>query len=222
MNGHATGFGTSGEGRRLLGRLWWKRPLDVTAASAILLATGPLLALVALAVRLESSGPAFYRQERVGRYGRRFRILKLRTMYLENDVKAHREAALSWFSGLDNGNGYKSLADRRITRLGRFLRRTSLDELPQMLNVLRGEMSLVGPRPAIPYELDLYQPQYFARQDVPPGVTGLWQVSGRERLSAQRMMELDADYIRHASLSLDLKIIMKTGPAVIRSALKAR
>jgi lipopolysaccharide/colanic/teichoic acid biosynthesis glycosyltransferase len=106
--------------------------------------------------------------------------------------------------------------------VGRVLRRTSLDELPQMFNVLRGDMSIVGPRPAIPYELDFYEPEYFRRQEVPPGITGLWQVSGRENISAGKMMELDLSYVQAASLSVDLKILIKTGPAVIGSALKAR
>jgi lipopolysaccharide/colanic/teichoic acid biosynthesis glycosyltransferase len=188
----------------------------------MLVALGPLLAALAVAVILESGGPAFYTQERVGMHGRRFRIWKLRTMRVNNDEKAHREAAAKWFQGHHNGNGYKTLDDPRITRVGRALRRSSLDELPQMFNVLRGDMSIVGPRPAIPYELELYEPEYFRRQEVPPGITGLWQVSGRESVSAGKMMELDLRYVGDASFSLDLMILIKTGPAVIGSALKAR
>ena len=207
--------------RRAFSRLWWKRPLDVAVAGGLLLILGPVLALLALAVRLESPGPALYKQERVGLHGRRFLIWKLRTMKVNNDDQAHRKAAEDWFKGHRNGNGFKSLEDPRITRLGRILRRTSLDELPQMFNVIRGDMSIVGPRPAIPYELDLYEPEYFQRQDVPPGITGLWQVSGRETVSAEKMMELDLIYVRAASLSMDLKILVKTGPAVLGSALRS-
>jgi lipopolysaccharide/colanic/teichoic acid biosynthesis glycosyltransferase len=188
----------------------------------MLAALGPLLVVLAIAILLESGGPAFYKQERVGIHGRRFRMWKLRTMRVNNDEKAHREAAAKWFEGRQSSNGYKTLDDPRITRVGRVLRRTSLDELPQMFNVLRGDMSIVGPRPAIPYELDLYEPEYFRRQEVPPGITGLWQVSGRENISAGKMMDLDLSYVREASLSLDLMILIKTGPAVLGSALKAR
>jgi lipopolysaccharide/colanic/teichoic acid biosynthesis glycosyltransferase len=203
-------------------RLWWKRPFDLAVASGMLLLTGPLVGALALAIRLANGGPAFYSQERIGMHGRPFRIWKLRTMHANNDEKAHRNAAANWFTGHDNGNGFKSLEDPRITRLGRILRRTSLDELPQLINVLRGEMSMVGPRPAIPYEINFYEPQYFRRQEVPPGITGLWQASGRDRLSAQSMMALDLNYVERASLALDLKILMKTGPAVISAALRAR
>jgi lipopolysaccharide/colanic/teichoic acid biosynthesis glycosyltransferase len=202
--------------------LWWKRPLDLVIALSMLLITAPLLAMLALAVRLDSPGPAFYRQERVGKHGRPFRIWKLRTMRTNNDEQAHRDAAVKWFAGQDNGNGFKSLDDPRITRLGRVLRRTSLDELPQLFNVLTGEMSLVGPRPAIAYELNMYQPGDFRRQDVSPGLTGLWQVSGRERLSARRMMELDLEYLERASLQMDLKIILKTAPVVMGGVLGGR
>jgi lipopolysaccharide/colanic/teichoic acid biosynthesis glycosyltransferase len=201
--------------------MWWKRPLDVAISAPLVIALLPLIGLLGLLVRLESRGPVFYRQERVGLGGRRFRILKLRTMHVNNDENAHRQAALRWFAGHTNGNGYKSLDDPRITRVGRVLRRLSLDELPQLLNVLWGDMSLVGPRPAIPYELEFYEPSYFQRQDVPPGITGLWQVSGRDRVSAARMMEIDLRYVRDVSLWLDLKILAKTGPAVLAGALQA-
>ena len=223
MGDQAAGYDATGAvERRVSARLWWKRPLDLLVAGAMLAALGPVLVVLAIAVVLESGGPAFYKQERVGMHGRRFRIWKLRTMRVNNDEKAHREAAAKWFEGRQSSNGYKTLHDPRITRVGRVLRRTSLDELPQMFNVLRGDMSIVGPRPAIPYELDFYEPQYFRRQEVPPGITGLWQVSGRENISGRKMMELDLSYVEDASLSLDLKILVKTGPAVFGSALKAR
>src|SRR5207248_1964690 len=142
----------------------WKRPLDLLLTVPLLFALLPLVAGLALLVRAGSPGPAFYRQERVGLHGRPFRLWKLRTMAAEADPSAHRQAAASWFAGRPAGTAYKSLRDPRITRLGRLLRRTSLDELPQLLNVLRGEMSLVGPRPAIAYELRHYRPEYFDRQ----------------------------------------------------------
>jgi lipopolysaccharide/colanic/teichoic acid biosynthesis glycosyltransferase len=134
--------------------LWWKRPLDLVLGAIALLAALPLVLGLALAVGLESEGPAFFSQERVGLHGRRFRMWKLRTMRLGYDEAPHQRVAAEWFAGRPaDGDRYKTLADARITRVGGLLRRTSLDELPQLLNVLLGDMSLVGPRPAIPYEL---------------------------------------------------------------------
>jgi lipopolysaccharide/colanic/teichoic acid biosynthesis glycosyltransferase len=199
-------------------RTWWKRPLDLLIALPTLLALLPLIGILALLVRLESAGPAFYGQERIGRRGQPFRMWKLRTMRAGSEQEAHREAAATWFAGRSHGAGYKSLRDPRITRVGRVLRRTSLDELPQLFNVLLGDMSLVGPRPAIVYELRHYLPEYYGRQDVPPGLTGLWQVSGRHLLPAAEMMRLDLRYVREASLWLDLSILFKTIPAVLSSA----
>ena len=200
--------------------LWWKRPLDVALSGALLVVLAPLLGALTLLVRLEGGGPALYRQERVGLDGQLFTIFKLRTMLVDNDENQHREVAANWFAGVSGSNGYKSLEDPRITRLGRLLRRLSLDELPQLFNVIRGDMSLVGPRPAIPYELQHYSAEHFERQEVPPGITGLWQVKDRDRLSACEMMELDLQYVRDASLLLDLKILVLTCPAVIAGALK--
>jgi lipopolysaccharide/colanic/teichoic acid biosynthesis glycosyltransferase len=191
-------------------------------SGALLLLMAPLLGALTLVIRLESRGPAFYKQQRVGLDGQLFTIYKLRTMLADNDENEHRAVAASWFAGASNSNGYKSLEDPRITRVGRVLRRLSLDEVPQLYNVVRGDMSLVGPRPAIPYELQHYAPSYFERQNVPPGITGLWQVKGRDQLSAAEMMELDLKYVRAASLWMDLKILAMTGPAVLAGALKAR
>jgi lipopolysaccharide/colanic/teichoic acid biosynthesis glycosyltransferase len=140
---------------------------------------------------------------------------KLRTMRAGCEQATHRGAAAEWFRGGATGGSYKTLGDPRITRLGRWIRRFDLDELPQLFNVLRGDMSLVGPRPAIPYELSLYQPAYFRRLAVPPGITGLWQVSGRARLSGPEMMELDLRYVRDASPWLDLLVLARTGAAVL-------
>lgn len=200
------------------GRLRWKRPLDVILGTAILLVALPFIACLALAVKLDSRGPAFFYQDRIGCGGRAFRIWKLRTMYADCDQTMHRRLAAEWFAAQPRGDQYKTLADPRITRMGRFLRRTNLDELPQLFNVVRGEMSLVGPRPAIPYELAHYRPAYFRRFDVPPGMTGLWQVSRRDRLSAPEMMELDLRYLREASPRLDLQILLMTVPALLVSA----
>ncbi len=198
--------------------LWWKRPFDLVLGSVALLVALPLILCLALAVMLESPGPAFFAQERVGHEGRRFRLWKLRTMHAGCDQSVHERTAADWFSGRPAGDRYKTLDDRRITRVGRLLRRTNLDELPQLLNVVAGEMSLVGPRPAIPYELRHYRPAYFERLNVPPGMTGLWQVTRRDRLSAAEMMQLDLRYVREASPWLDLKVLAMTALALLASA----
>lgn len=198
--------------------LWWKRPFDLVVSTIALLLILPLVLVLALAVVVETRGPALFGQERIGYEGRRFRIWKLRTMHAGCDQSTHRRAAADWFAGQAAGNSYKTLEDPRITRVGRLLRRTNLDELPQLLNVVLGDMSLVGPRPAIPYELALYRPSYFRRLNVPPGMTGLWQVTRRDRLSAAEMMRLDLDYVRRASLWLDLKVLAMTPGAVLKSA----
>jgi lipopolysaccharide/colanic/teichoic acid biosynthesis glycosyltransferase len=200
-------------------QLWWKRPLDLFLTVALLPLCLPLIGLLALAVAGESPGPAFFRQERVGLQGTRFRIWKLRSMRNGCCDGTHRAIAADWFAGrAPEHDRYKTLEDDRITRVGRWLRRLDLDELPQLFNVLTGDMSLVGPRPAIPYELSLYEPAYLQRLRVPPGMTGLWQVTGRDRLSAAEMMALDLRYVREASLGLDLRVLARTVGAVLRSA----
>ena len=192
----------------------WKRPLDLALGLIALAVLSPVMAVLAILVRWDSPGPALYRQERVGQNGVLFRMWKFRSMYIGCDDRNHREAAAIWFSGRASPGPYKSERDPRITRVGRFLRRTTLDELPQLFNVLRGEMSLVGPRPAIPYEIALYQPWYFERQQVKPGMTGLWQISGRDHLSAPKMMALDVQYARECSVWQDLKILAKPPAAL--------
>jgi len=204
--------------RRVGRTLWWKRLLDVLLGTPLLLISLPLLACLALAVVLDSRGPAFFNQERVGWRGRAFRMWKLRTMHADCDQTLHRHSAASWFAARAQGDSYKTLSDPRITRVGRFLRRTNLDELPQLFNVGRGEMSLVGPRPAIPYELAHYRPAYFERLKAPPGMTGPWQVTSRDHLSADQMMQLDLRYVREASPGLDLRILLMTIPALWASA----
>jgi lipopolysaccharide/colanic/teichoic acid biosynthesis glycosyltransferase len=198
-------------------RLPWKRPLDLLIGLPLTVGSLPVIGLLATLVRLGSPGPAFYLQDRVGCNGAPFRMLKLRTMYHGSDDSTHRDAAAAWFAGRAPGDRYKTLDDSRITPIGRFLRRTNLDELPQLFNVVRGEMSLVGPRPAVPYELRHYLPGYFERQCVRPGITGLWQISARERLSAAEMMVLDLRYVREASPWLDVKILARTAGYALAS-----
>lgn len=192
----------------------WKRALDLSLGGLALVALAPLMVVLGVLIRFDSPGPVFFRQERVGQNGRRFRIWKFRSMRAASDESIHREAAQVWFQGQAPGTGRKNLDDPRVTRMGRWLRRSSLDELPQLFNVIRGEMSLVGPRPAIPYELELYEPWYFERQRAKPGMTGLWQVSGRDDLPAPVMMQLDIRYARNCSILLDLSILAGTLPAL--------
>jgi lipopolysaccharide/colanic/teichoic acid biosynthesis glycosyltransferase len=194
---------------------WWKRPFDLVIGGGLLLLLLPIVLALVLIVRLDSPGPGIYRQRRVGRDGREFDIWKLRTMAARCDQSVHRATAADWFHGRDREGRFKTLADPRITSAGRWLRRCNLDELPQLVNVIRGEMSLVGPRPAIPYELEHYEPWYYDRLRAAPGITGLWQVSRRECLSAAEMMELDCRYVREASLLMDVEILLRTGPALV-------
>jgi lipopolysaccharide/colanic/teichoic acid biosynthesis glycosyltransferase len=194
--------------------LRWKRPFDLALAIPLTLLALPLIVLLAVLVRLDSRGPAFYVQERVGIRGTRFKMWKLRSMRRNVSQLAHLRAAEAWFTDPEKKQ-YKTLADPRITRVGRFLRRTNLDEVPQLFNVLKGDMSLVGPRPAIAYELQFYRSEDFERQLVRPGITGIWQLSDRERITAGRMMELDAEYLRTQSPWVDLKILFSTAMLVL-------
>ncbi|HEY7015614.1 MAG TPA: sugar transferase [Streptosporangiaceae bacterium] len=198
-----------------------KRTLDIVLSVALLIAVAPLLLLLCLLVRSTSAGPAVFRQERLGRGKRPFTLLKLRTMYIDNDDGIHRDyvthllsagqAAPAGTSGL-----FKLAADPRITPLGAWLRRTSLDELPQLFNVLRGEMSLVGPRPVLGWEAQMFDEAHQQRFAVKPGITGLWQVNGRSRLPMRKALELDVDYVIRRSFVLDLAILLRTVPAVFR------
>jgi lipopolysaccharide/colanic/teichoic acid biosynthesis glycosyltransferase len=189
-----------------------KRVLDAAAALLGLILLSPLLGLIALAVKLESPGPVFYRSTRVGRQGRTFEFLKFRTMLRGAD---QLKAELEHLNEMD-GPVFKIRDDPRVTRLGRLLRRTSLDELPQLVHVLRGEMSLVGPRPPIPEEVTQYEPWQRRRLSVTPGITCLWQVSGRNDIGFEEWMQLDMEYIDRLSLGEDLKILLLTVPAVLR------
>jgi lipopolysaccharide/colanic/teichoic acid biosynthesis glycosyltransferase len=195
---------------------WWTRGFDLLIASAAVVLSLPVIVCLALLVRLDSSGPVLFRQERIGRGGAPFSMLKFRSMYHNSDDQRHRADASAWFAAQPNGASYKTLSDPRITRAGRFLRKTSLDELPQLFNVLRGEMSLVGPRPPLPSEVELYEVHHYARFDVKPGMTGPWQVSGRNDITDfEHVLTLEKAYIREWSLAHDLRILLKTVPVVL-------
>lgn len=203
--------------RSRVGRHVAKRAVDVVVAGVGLLVTAPLLLVVYLLVRVSSPGPAFFRQTRLGRDGKPFDILKFRTMYVDCDDAPHREYIRQLLAGVAQPqNGlYKLEGDERITRVGAVLRRLSIDELPQLVNVVRGDMSLVGPRPALPWESEMFpawaNPRYWVR----PGVTGLWQVSGRNQLTMLEGLQLDVEYVARQSLLLDLTILLRTVPTVL-------
>jgi len=214
-------------GNRKRGLLMLKRAIDAAASGVGLLLLSPLFMIIAAAIKLTSAGPVFFRQQRVGQYGQQFSIFKFRSMYANNDHAVHKEYVLKLIADQAERSGgdgatlgvYKLTNDRRITPLGRFLRRTSLDELPQIINVLLGEMSLVGPRPALPYELAAYQTWHRRRiLEAKPGITGLWQVTGRSLVKFDDMVRLDLNYATSWSLWLDLLILLRTPLAVIRGA----
>lgn len=188
----------------------WKRLLDLSLAGALVLGALPLFLLIAAAVRATSPGPVFFVQTRIGLGGEPFRMMKFRSMYADAERRRVEVAALSDREGIC----LKVRNDPRITPVGRLLRRWSLDELPQLLNVIAGDMSLVGPRPALPEEVALYPPDAHRRHAVLPGITGLWQVSGRADIGFAEMIELDLDYARRASLRLDMLILIRTIRAV--------
>jgi lipopolysaccharide/colanic/teichoic acid biosynthesis glycosyltransferase len=198
-----------------------KRLIDFAVSLSLLIAVAPLLLLLCVLVRATSKGPAVFRQERVGRDQRTFTLLKLRTMYTGNDDRIHRDYVAGMLAADQAGpqpdSGlYKLEADPRVTPVGGWLRRTSLDELPQLINVLRGEMSLVGPRPVLLWEARLFDEPFQRRFAVKPGITGLWQVNGRSKLSMRRALELDVEYVIRRSFVLDLAIILRTVPALFR------
>lgn len=190
-----------------------KRILDVTVASIALLGTAPIMALTALLIKLDSPGPVLFRQVRVGKDGEQFYCLKFRSMYIDAE---RRKAELIARNEAD-GPVFKMKNDPRITRVGRVIRKLSIDELPQLFNVLKGEMSLVGPRPAIPTEVARYTFEQLGRLHAIPGITGLQQVSGRSNLDFKRWVELDLEYIAEQSIWKDIEILIKTIPAVIFS-----
>ena len=201
-----------------------KRIMDVVGSALALLVFSPVLLAVAVAIKLTSKGPVFFRQKRVGQHGEQFVFLKFRSMYVNNDPSVHKEYVKQLIAGNaqrhpqeGDANGvYKLTQDPRITRVGAFLRRTSLDELPQFINVIRGDMSLVGPRPAIAYEVESYDVWHRRRVlEAKPGITGLWQVNGRSRVKFDDMVRLDLRYAKTWSPWLDLKILLRTPVAVV-------
>ncbi len=193
------------------------RLFDLIGAAAMLILLSPLLILVAVIVKLDSPGPAIFRQRRIGRHMEPFLVAKFRTMDAGAGAERHREHVEKMIAAGERGARpmVKLEEDDRLTRVGSFLRRTSIDELPQLWNVLRGEMSLVGPRPPIQYEVDKYPEKAFRRFAVRPGLTGLWQVRGRSLLTFDEMIEIDAEYVERRSLLLNLGILLRTLPTVI-------
>jgi len=191
-----------------------KRWFDRSCAALGLIVLLPFLLLVALAIRVQSDGPALYRQQRIGLGGKSFTIWKFRTMNLDADAHLH---GLLRHHGRAGAPLFKVPHDPRITGLGRSLRRYSIDELPQLVNVLRGEMSLIGPRPQRPDEVALYRPEHVARLQVRPGLTGLWQVHGRSELGWDDAVQLDLQYVHHWSLGLDARILARTARVVLRA-----
>lgn len=212
-------------GKRKKSLLFLKRMIDLVGSGLLLVLFAPVLLVIAAAIKVSSPGPVLFRQQRVGQYGKCFTFLKFRSMYVNNDSQIHQKFVTELIAGdaektpgQTNQKGiYKIQHDHRITPLGKFLRRTSLDELPQLLNVLRGEMSLVGPRPAIPYELAAYQAWHRRRVlQAKPGITGLWQVTARSRVRFDEMVRMDLRYATAWSPWLDIKILLLTPLAVVR------
>lgn len=198
-----------------------KRRFDIIVTLLLLPFLCPIVLLVALAIYLDSRGPIFFRQTRIGQDGKAFTLLKFRSMVANNDDALHRSAVQRFIQGqqlnphASNANYYKLANDQRITRVGKFMRKTSLDELPQFWNVLRGEMSLVGPRPPLPYEVALYSPHDLLRLSGKPGLTGLWQVYGRNRVPFEMMVQMDIAYLEVQSLLFDVQLILLTIPGVL-------
>lgn len=188
-----------------------KRIFDLIVGLFILVLLVPVVPLIALIIRLDSSGPVFYRQDRIGEGGRPFKFYKFRSMYVESDL---RQKELERHNEQE-GPVFKMRLDPRVTSVGRFLRRSSMDEVPQVLNVLRGDMSIVGPRPPLPTEVSRYLPGHHRRLDVKPGITCLWQISGRSQIGFDEWMRLDMEYLRTRSLRTDFLIFVKTIPAVM-------
>jgi len=210
--------GASAPSRRV--HQWLKNVLDVAIAIVALVVFWPVLLTVALVVKLDSPGPAIFKQNRIGKDGKMFTVRKFRSMYVNADDALHREALKKLVQGepVAEANGqafFKPADDPRVTRVGKFLRATGLDELPQVINILQRDMSVVGPRPAIPYELELYKDWHHRRLTVRPGVTGLWQVKRHDTGNFDDVMKLDLEYIDSFSIWLDLKIIVLTVPMIL-------
>ncbi len=197
-----------------------RRLLDFVLAFVVLLFLILPMVLIAVAVLIDSDGPALFRQRRVGRDGQVFTMLKFRTMKSNTDDGRLRELIARELNGEDTceGGSSKLNNDTRVTRIGNMLRRSSLDELPQILNVVRGDMSLVGPRPCLEWEAALFPPEFHSRFLVRPGITGLWQVSGRSELGTLDMLKLDLEYVRNRTVWMDLHILLRTVPTILRGS----
>ncbi len=198
---------------------WRKRMFDMVVAAAGLALSGPLLVGAALAIRLTSRGPVLHRQRRIGLGGEPFTLIKFRTMYTGSDESVHRSFITSLITAPDAASPidgvYKLAHDARVTSIGRLLRKTSIDELPQLINVLRGEMSIVGPRPPLPYEVEVYDAWQLERLTARPGITGAWQVGGRNRVSYTDMCRMDIAYIHAWSMRRDVEIVLRTPLALM-------
>jgi exopolysaccharide production protein ExoY len=201
---------------------WWKRTIDVAGSVCALPLLVPLVVLMLIVTRACAPGPVLFRQERVGLNGRRFTMFKFRTMKAGASAADHQAYALDFIKNNRPMEKLDTRGDSRLIPLGRFLRATGLDELPQVINVLRGEMSLVGPRPCIPYEYEAYLPWQKERFTAMPGLTGLWQVSGKNKLSFEQMIHLDIRYARHLSLREDIRIIAWTIPTLVGQVIEIR
>ena len=200
-----------------LGRIDAQRLFDLALTIPILILIAPLLVVTAIAVAVSSRGPVLFRQIRIGQNEQPFWMVKFRTMYVDADHRLQEEMNRRELMGEDVAEDglFKPAHDPRITAVGRFLRQSSIDELPQLFNVVKGEMSLVGPRPALPFEVELFTPEERRRHACRPGITGIWQVSGRNRLSMRKMLALDLVYVRYRSLKLDLWVLLQTPKAVL-------
>ena len=199
-----------------------KRILDIVFTLLILIPLFIVIAICAALIRIDSKGPIFFRQKRIGMNGVEFDMFKLRSMYVDFDDSVHREFIKQYINGarlngkVNSDNLYKLVDDPRVTRVGRFIRKYSIDELPQFINVLRGEMTLVGPRPPLPYEVEEYSSRDMIRLSGKPGLTGTWQVYGRSRVPFKKMVEMDVEYLREQSILQDLKLIVLTLPVMLR------
>jgi len=204
------------------GYLIVKRILDLLFSILILIPLFIVIAIIAVLIRIDSKGPIFFRQKRIGMNGVEFDLFKLRSMYVDSDDSVHRESIKQYMNGAalngkeNSDNLYKLVDDPRVTRVGQFIRKYSIDELPQIINVLRGEMTLVGPRPPLPYEVEEYGPHEWIRLFGKPGLTGTWQVYGRSRVPFQEMVDMDIEYLGHQSILLDLKLIALTLPVMLQ------
>ena len=199
---------------------WSQRALDLLITVPLLVVLSPLLLVIAVAIKVTSRGPVLFKQQRIGLGEQPFLMYKFRSMvvYAPSDDSALRQAFFDELAGVaqPENDSFKLANDPRVTRVGAILRATSLDEITQLFNVVKGEMSLVGPRPALDWEHEAFAPQYKRRTDVRPGLTGLWQVSGRSHLSTPEMLDLDLEYVDRRSIGLDLQILFRTIPTVLR------